>query len=167
LTKELLVIREPGSGSREVVNQLLSLHAIQPPRALEIGSTEAIKQLVAAGLGISIVSAAAIKDQVNLGRLKMIEIDGIRLDRMLWQLKVPGRMSIPAADVFEKLIERDSASESRFVSSHSAKAPAKTATAAPRRSSQSHPDEHPRHNDDGDQDPEQHRAESREKRRRR
>jgi DNA-binding transcriptional LysR family regulator len=133
LTKELLVIREPGSGSREVVNQLLSLHAIQPSRTLEIGSTEAIKQLVAAGLGISIVSAAAVKDQVSLHRLKMIEIAGIRLERTLWQLKVPGRMSIPAADVFEKLIKRKPGTEPRFRSTHSAKVLPRAATAVQRR----------------------------------
>jgi DNA-binding transcriptional LysR family regulator len=132
LTKELLVIREPGSGSREVVNQLLSLHGIQPSRTMEIGSTEAIKQLVAAGLGISIVSVAAVKDQVNLQRLKMIEIAGIRLERTLWQLKVPGRMSIPAADVFEKLIKRNSGTEARSKSAHPAKTSAKIAMAAHR-----------------------------------
>lgn len=121
LEKELLVIREPGSGSREVINRLLSLHSIQPSRTLEIGSTEAIKQLVAAGLGISIVSSAAVRDQVNLQRLKMIKIAGIHLRRTLWQLKVPGRMSIPAADVFEKLISRDSGAELMSRSMHSAK----------------------------------------------
>jgi DNA-binding transcriptional LysR family regulator len=104
IASELLVIREPGSGSREVVNQVLSEHAIQPSRTLEVGSTEAIKQLVAAGLGIAIVSAAAVRDQVELRRLKVVEIAGVHFDRTLWQLKAPGRLSIPAADEFQKLI---------------------------------------------------------------
>jgi DNA-binding transcriptional LysR family regulator len=104
LADEMLVIREPGSGSREVVHQALAAHAIRPSRTLEIGSTEAIKQLVAAGVGVSIVSRAAVKDQVALQRLKMIDIDGARIERTLWQLKVPGRLSIPAADAFEKII---------------------------------------------------------------
>jgi DNA-binding transcriptional LysR family regulator len=104
LAEELLVIREPGSGSREVVNQALSAYAIQPSRTLEVGSTEAIKQLVAAGVGVSIVSRAAVKDQVALQRLKMIEIAGVAIERTLWQLTVSGRLSIPAADVFKKII---------------------------------------------------------------
>jgi DNA-binding transcriptional LysR family regulator len=104
LAEELLVIREPGSGSREVVNQALSAYAIQPSRTLEVGSTEAIKQLVAAGVGVSIVSRAAVKDQVALQRLKMIEIAGVAIERTLWQLTVSGRLSIPAAYVFKKII---------------------------------------------------------------
>jgi DNA-binding transcriptional LysR family regulator len=104
LSGELLVIREPGSGSREVVNQMLATHAIKPSRTLEIGSTEAIKQLVAAGLGISIVSRAAVKDQVDLRRLKMIYIAGVHCERTLWQLKVPGRLTIPSAEAFELII---------------------------------------------------------------
>ena len=107
LAEELLVIREPGSGSREVVNQALSAHAIQPSRTLEVGSTEAIKQLVAAGVGVSIVSRAAVKDQVALQRLKMIEIAGVTIERTLWQLTVSGRLSIPAADVFKKIIAQN------------------------------------------------------------
>jgi DNA-binding transcriptional LysR family regulator len=104
LAGEILVTREPGSGSREVVNQMLLAHTIQLSRTLEIGSTEAIKQLVAAGVGVSIVSRAAVKDQVALQRLQTIEIAGVRIERTLWQLRVPGRISIPAADVFEKII---------------------------------------------------------------
>ena len=107
LAGELLVIREPGSGSREVVNQALSAHAIQPSRTLEVGSTEAIKQLVAAGVGVSIVSRAAVKDQVALQRLKMIEIAGVAIERTLWQLKVSARLSIPAADVFKKIVSQN------------------------------------------------------------
>jgi DNA-binding transcriptional LysR family regulator len=107
LAEELLVIREPGSGSREVVNQALSAYAIQPSRTLEVGSTEAIKQLVAAGVGVSIVSRAAVKDQVALQRLKMIEIAGVAIERTLWQLTVSGRLSIPAADVFKKIIAQN------------------------------------------------------------
>ncbi|MGZ3272099.1 MAG: LysR substrate-binding domain-containing protein, partial [Croceibacterium sp.] len=56
IENEVLIVREPGSGSREVVTQALAAHGIEPLRTLEIGSTAAIKQVVAAGLGISIVS---------------------------------------------------------------------------------------------------------------
>ena len=110
LSSEMLVIREPGSGSREIVQQTLSAHGIHPSRTLEVGSTEAIKQLAAAGLGISIVSTSAVRDQVALRRLKMIDIAGIRFERALWQLKVPGRLSIPAADVFNKIIMKNNPS---------------------------------------------------------
>jgi DNA-binding transcriptional LysR family regulator len=104
LCDEILIEREPGSGSREVVAQALAAVNIEPKRTLEIGSTEAIKQAVAAGLGVSIVSSAAITDQVKLGTLKVVQMRKLSIERTLWQLKVPGRIEIPAAVAFERII---------------------------------------------------------------
>jgi DNA-binding transcriptional LysR family regulator len=104
IAHEILIMREPGSGSREVVAQALARLKIDPARTLEIGSTEAIKQVVAAGLGVAIVSTAAAKDQVALGRLKTVEMRGLVILRTLWKLKAPGRLDVPAASAFEKLI---------------------------------------------------------------
>lgn len=109
LADEILIVREPGSGSREVVAQALAAQGIEPRRTLEIGSTEAIKQAVAAGLGVSIVSRATTSDQVKLGRLKIAPIRNLHIERTLWQLKVPGRIEIPAAAAFERIIWRDKA----------------------------------------------------------
>lgn len=104
LNDEILILREPGSGSREVVAQALAERNVHPKQTLEIGSTEAIKQAVAAGLGTSIVSDVAVADQVKLDKLSVIPIKDTRIERMLWQLKSPGRIDIPAAIEFERLI---------------------------------------------------------------
>jgi DNA-binding transcriptional LysR family regulator len=106
LADEILIVREPGSGSREVIAQTLRSHGIEPARTLEIGSTEAIKQVVAAGLGVAIVSAAAVKDQLALDRLRTVGMCGLKIERTLWKLKTPGRLDVPAAIAFEKLIAR-------------------------------------------------------------
>ena len=107
LADEIMIVREPGSGSREVVAQALAAKAIDPQRTLEIGSTEAIKQAVAAGLGVSIVSMAAIGDQLKLGRLRVVPVRDLSIERTLWQLKVPGRIEIPSAIAFERIIRQD------------------------------------------------------------
>jgi DNA-binding transcriptional LysR family regulator len=107
LKDEVLIVREPGSGSREVVAQALASRGIEPKRTLEIGSTEAIKQTVAGGLGVSIISSATISDQVKLGRLKVVAMRDLRIERTLWQLKVPGQIEIPAATAFERIIWKD------------------------------------------------------------
>ncbi len=106
---ETLIVREPGSGSREVVTKALADHGIEPRRTLEIGSTEAIKQAVAGGLGVSIVSTAAVTDQTAQGRLKIIPMRDLKIQRRLWQLKIPGRLDAPAAVVFEQLLNGKSA----------------------------------------------------------
>lgn len=104
LNDEILIVREPGSGSREVVAQALAAHGIDPPHTLEIGGTEAIKNAVAAGLGVSIVSRAATRDQLALGRLKTVAMQDLRIARTLWKLKAAGQIPIPAAVAFERLI---------------------------------------------------------------
>jgi len=104
LNDEVLILREPGSGSREVVTQALAIHGIEPMRTLEIGSTAALKQVVAAGLGVSIVSAVSVKDQIQLGHLKIVPLLDVRIERTLWRLNVPGRIAIPAARAFETML---------------------------------------------------------------
>jgi DNA-binding transcriptional LysR family regulator len=113
LEQEILIVREPGSGSREVVTQALAAQRIEPRRTLEIGSTEAIKQAVAAGVGVSIVSTVAVDDQIRLGRLKVIPLRDLRIERMLWQLKTPGRLDIPAATAFERMIREPVGAQAR------------------------------------------------------
>lgn len=107
LEQETLIVRELGSGTREVVSQALAAGGIEPKQTIEIGSTEAIKQAVAAGLGVSIVSTAAVADQVELGRLKIVAIKDLQIECTLWQLKVPGRIDSPATLMFERMIRPD------------------------------------------------------------
>jgi DNA-binding transcriptional LysR family regulator len=97
-------LHDPGWFPPEIVTRALADHGIEPRRTLEIGSTEAIKQAVAAGLGVSIVSRSAVSDQVAQGRLKIIAIRGVTIKRQLWQLKIPGRLDAPAAVVFEQIL---------------------------------------------------------------
>lgn len=104
LADEIMIVREPGSGTREVVAQALAAHGIEPTRTLEIGSTEAIKQVVAAGVGVSIVSEAAVVDQAEQGRLKLIPMRDVTIARSLWRLTSPGRVVMPAARTFEKML---------------------------------------------------------------
>ncbi|HWW48649.1 MAG TPA: LysR family transcriptional regulator [Xanthobacteraceae bacterium] len=105
LAEEILIVREPGSGTREVVAQALAAQGIAPVRTLEIGSTEAIKQVVAAGLGVSIVSSAAVADQLQLVRIRAVPMRDLHIERTLWQLKIPGRFEVPAARAFEQLLK--------------------------------------------------------------
>jgi DNA-binding transcriptional LysR family regulator len=104
LAHETLIVREHGSGSLQAVTGALQARGIVPARTLEVGGTEAIKQVVAASVGVAIVSAATVKDQVELGKLKIVELRDFSIERTLWQLKKPGRLQSPAAAAFEKLI---------------------------------------------------------------
>ena len=104
LNDEILIAREPGSGSGEIVMDALRARGIAPRRMLEVGSAEAIKQVVAAGLGLAILSTATVRDQLAIGSLRIVNVQGLAIERTLWQLRVPGRLQMPSAVAFEKLL---------------------------------------------------------------
>ena len=104
LTSERFVVRERGSGTRDVAERALSKHGVHPVVALQLGSTEAVKQAVAAGLGLAIVSRYAAADQLALGRIALVRLRGVELGRTLTELRLEGRTpSTPAAAFVEYL----------------------------------------------------------------
>jgi DNA-binding transcriptional LysR family regulator len=103
---EIVLIREPGSGTRDVVLAALDAHRIVPGSILEVGSTEAIKQIVAGGLGIAIVSASAAADQIALGKLNILKPRNFAVHRMLTRLSLRARQPTPAAAAFDALLDR-------------------------------------------------------------
>ena len=80
-----VIWREQGAGTRAVVEgdlkeRGLSLRKLD--KGLEIGSTEAIKSMVIAGLGIAFFSCWEIQNELASGALKEIEIPGLRIHRV-------------------------------------------------------------------------------------
>ena len=72
------VSREEGSGTREVVMHYLMEHKITPSDmtfSLELGSPEAIKGAVEAGMGITILSRSIIGKELKLNMLAELELD--------------------------------------------------------------------------------------------
>ncbi len=104
LSGEPFIVREPGSGTRKVAERALGAHDVRPQVTLQLGSTEAIKQAVAAGLGIAFVSRFAVDDQVKLGRIAAVRVREAALGRMLTELRLRGRAPGPAAVAFRELL---------------------------------------------------------------
>jgi hypothetical protein len=75
-----MIVREAGSGTREVIDRALAKRGQtlkRPPMVL--GSTEAIKRAVAAGLGVAIVSHLTIQTEVASGQLAILPLRGFLL----------------------------------------------------------------------------------------
>jgi DNA-binding transcriptional LysR family regulator len=96
------IIREAGSGTRDVVAAALREHGIVPNETMEVGGTAAIMEVTAAGLGIAIVSRAAARDKVALGALHVVPIAGLTIGRSLYRLAATGRGLNAAALAFER-----------------------------------------------------------------
>jgi DNA-binding transcriptional LysR family regulator len=98
-----LLVRERGSGTREVLESTLKRAGIPIARqqiAMELGSTEALLASVEAGLGISFVSRFALERQRALGTLATVSVKGLRVVRELSMLHPRGPGSSPAAQGF-------------------------------------------------------------------
>jgi len=78
------LLREAGSGTREAVEQALRPHLFQLREDIQVGSTEAIKHLVAEGLGVTCLSLKAVRDAITLGKLKVLDTTLPRLVRPLY-----------------------------------------------------------------------------------
>jgi DNA-binding transcriptional LysR family regulator len=101
---EVFILREEGSGTREIMEEELERKGIVLRKAMELGSTEAIKQAVAASLGVSIVSKYAITLEVVMGRLCAAHINDLNLRRQLYSVSSRDRTLPRAADAFLELL---------------------------------------------------------------
>ncbi|MEO8124580.1 MAG: LysR substrate-binding domain-containing protein, partial [Burkholderiales bacterium] len=77
LTHHANISREPGSGTREVIDHYLQTAGVAPDtlqRVMELGSPEALKGLLATGLGYSIMSRATVVNELRLGQLVQVPL---------------------------------------------------------------------------------------------
>ena len=107
LCAEPIILREPGSGTRDVIEGALAKRRQKLQRiAMVLGSTEAIKRAVAAGLGVAIVSHLTIQAELALGRLAILPVCGFQLTRPLLRLCCRNREQDPATLAFLALLDQ-------------------------------------------------------------
>lgn len=98
------VLREPGSATRAVSERALS-QLPQGVTVLELDQIEAIKQAVAAGLGIACLPAVAVTDAVAAGRLKVLNTPFLDLQRQLSLLLHRQKYRGAALDTFLRTVD--------------------------------------------------------------
>ncbi|WP_213956252.1 LysR family transcriptional regulator [Variovorax sp. dw_954] len=81
------LLREPGSGTREAVEHALLPHLHQWVQPMQLGSTEAIKQAAAEGLGLTCLSLCAVQDLLTLRRLVLVNTTLPRLARRFYLIR--------------------------------------------------------------------------------
>lgn len=90
LLSEKLILREPGSGTRTVLMTELAKHDITLDDLdvlFELGNAEGIVQSVAAGYGVSFVSELLARDVIDLGRIRMLEVEDLQLVRRVFMVR--------------------------------------------------------------------------------
>jgi DNA-binding transcriptional LysR family regulator len=96
LKNERWLMRETGSGTRMAAEQHFTQRGFEPSIAMSLGSNEAIKHAVAAGLGLAVVSRLAVADSLETAgsnaKLVQLQVQGFPLQRswsVVWRRDQP------------------------------------------------------------------------------
>jgi DNA-binding transcriptional LysR family regulator len=87
LDSKPFIFREPGSGTRQMMEKFINRNNFRTKKKIELTSNEAVKQAVLAGIGISIMPIIGIKTEIASGKLKIIETKGLPITtkwRLVW-----------------------------------------------------------------------------------
>ncbi|MEH6718880.1 MAG: LysR family transcriptional regulator [Aurantimonas endophytica] len=84
LLQQPLLAGEKGTGTGTILKEALGTAASRLLVSRNLGSTEAVKRAVAAGMGVSIVMEGAVRDEIASGRLYSVSVAGLRLEKTLW-----------------------------------------------------------------------------------
>ncbi|MBD2305010.1 LysR family transcriptional regulator [Chroococcidiopsis sp. FACHB-1243] len=105
LSEEPFILREPGSGTRTAVQKLFDEQEIKLKVKLELGSNEAIKQAIAGGLGLSVLSRHTIIPESANPELTVLDVEYFPIERNWYMVYPAGKqMSVVARTYFEYLL---------------------------------------------------------------
>jgi DNA-binding transcriptional LysR family regulator len=110
LLKEPFIVREPGSGTLKSLQQSLTQKKISLTDLAiisELGSTEAVCQGIKGGLGISILSTLAVSDDLQAGRLKALNVEGLNLKRNFYLIQHKQRTASPLGRSFIDYLKQE------------------------------------------------------------
>lgn len=88
LAEEPIILREPGSGIRDVMMKMFAEHGLQPKVRMELGSNEAIKHAIVGGLGLSVLSMHTLALEGVDGPVAILDVEGFPILRN-WYLVYP------------------------------------------------------------------------------
>jgi len=104
LAEETFLIREPGSGTRALLERLFAEQRLPLNVSMEIASNEAIKQAVQADMGISLLSLHTIGLELKTRRLAILDVRGLPLVRDWYVVRLAAKRLSPVAQAFRTFL---------------------------------------------------------------
>lgn len=101
------VVREQGSGTRATIERFFKDKGAELKSTLEMGSNEAIKHAVHAGLGLGIVSLHSIKLELEANQLVILDVNQMPIQRYWHIVKRKGKHLLPAAKEFQDFMIKE------------------------------------------------------------
>ncbi|MEJ5299518.1 MAG: selenium metabolism-associated LysR family transcriptional regulator [Thermodesulforhabdaceae bacterium] len=102
-----LILREEGSGTRKVTEEALDKVDIDIEKlriVAELGSTEAVRQGIKAGIGASIISYRAVAEDVERGSIAIVDVEGLHIERPFYIVTHKKRHLSPIAKTFKEFV---------------------------------------------------------------
>jgi LysR family transcriptional regulator, low CO2-responsive transcriptional regulator len=104
LGNETFLVREPGSGTRGLMERFFAESKVQPRIGMEMSSNETIKQAVMAGLGVAFLSAHTVAVELADERLIALDIVGLPIMRQWFIVQLARRRLLPAAAALRQFL---------------------------------------------------------------
>jgi DNA-binding transcriptional LysR family regulator len=109
LQSERFISRETGSGTLDSFRELLAGRGEAADKvlnvAMQLGSTEAVKQALLGGFGVSILSRTSISRELAEGVLIEMPIEGFKMERDFYEVLYRQRPLSPAAQAFRQFLQ--------------------------------------------------------------
>lgn len=113
LADERFILRESGSGTRMATDQIFRELGFKPRLRMEMGSNEAIRQAVAGGLGVAVLSAHALGEGAAQDVVAPLDVQGFPVHSQ-WHVVCPkGKRLSPIAAVFREQLLKSAAPQTR------------------------------------------------------
>ena len=104
LRNETFLMREPGSGTRLVMEGVFKQHLFTPQRIVTIGSNETVKQAVMAGMGISLLSLHTLELELRTKEIGLLDVVGTPVMRNWHLVNMNAKKLSPAAAAFRQFL---------------------------------------------------------------
>lgn len=107
LAKLPLLVREAGSGTRQIIDEQLLKHLPDAEIVMAIQQSEAIKHMVSADIGLGCLSQHVIQAELTAGALVQVQVAGIDLSRTWWLVWHKARHQSPIWQSFIDILTED------------------------------------------------------------
>ena len=110
LAGEKLILGEQGGNTRRLIDEFFSEAGLKPTVAMELSRQQAIKNMVAADMGVGIVPLSIVREEVERGRLVRWWIEGARINWEMGLARLSGGYLSPVCQTFVDLCREHFAS---------------------------------------------------------
>ncbi len=109
LRDETFLLREEGSGSRRVAEEMFERRKFKPARTISLGSNETIKQAAMAGLGVSLLSLHTLPLEIKTGALAILDVAGTPIQRTWYVVHMKNKRLMPSGAKFRDFLIQNTA----------------------------------------------------------